>query len=73
MSVTLYVTNVVPIGNCKGASFDEFNIPQSSLIRIDPKLTFVAKQEPTSELTVMLSLWIFIVGSVVSLNVTSWV
>ena len=73
ISVTLYVTNVVPIGNCKGASFDEFNIPQSSLIRIDPKLTLVAKQEPTSELTVMLSLWIFIVGSVVSLNVTNWV
>ena len=73
VSVTVYVINVIPIGNWRGASLVCELIPQSSLIITVPRSTPDAKQEPRSDDTLIFWSWIVIVGLVLSVKVTNCV
>ena len=68
ISVTVYVTKVIPIGNWEGALLVTAAIPQSSLVTTDPKSTPVAKQDPRSAFITRSWSWIEIVGVVLSEN-----
>ena len=72
-SLTVYVTIVTPIWNCEGALFVEPAIPQSSFVSKVPRLGPIAKHDPLSAFIVMFGSPSVIVGSVLSVKVTSWV
>ena len=60
------------MGNCEGALFVEPAIPQSSFVIKVPRLGPKAKHDPLSVFIVIFGSPSVIVGSVLSVNVTSW-